>query len=212
MIFVIVFIILSLPITLIFPTKVIHKERMPKGKKAIVTSNHYSNLDVFIYDVKFARKFRYMAKIELFKNKFLGWLVKSMGAFPVDREKVTPSVFKKTISILNKNKQVFIFPEGSRNKEGDETLHSVKSGIITFASKGEAEIVPMLMYRPPKLFRKNYIIVGEPFKVVGENPKKLTKEEIDKNIEIYTEKMNALRIEIDEYVLSRKRKKNKSNK
>jgi len=88
-------------------------------------------------------------------------------------------------------------------------MADAKSGVITFASKGDAEIVPMLIYHKPKVFRKNYIIVGEPFKVQGANPARLTKEEIEENLAVYTKKMEQLRIELDEYVASKKRKKNK---
>ncbi len=206
MIFVLAMIVLFLPITIFYPTKVIHKERMPKKRKCIATSNHYSNADPILFDVKFGHKFYFMAKIELFKNKFVGWFLKKLGGIPVDREKVSPSTFKETLTHLNKNHQIFIFPEGTRNKSGDEQLGDVKTGVITFASKGDAEIVPMIMYRKPKFLRKNYIIIGEPFKVEGENPKRLTKEEIDKNLERYTKAMDDLRKEIDEFVDAKKRK------
>ncbi len=209
MLFVIIFAFLFLPFAILFPTKVIHKERLPKKRKAIVTSNHYSNLDPILLDIKLRRKFRFMAKVELFKNKFGGSFLKSMGSFPVDRNNVTPSVFKKTLSELKQNHQVFIFPEGTRNKADTEEMADAKSGVITFASKGDAEIVPMLIYHKPKVFRKNYIIVGEPFKVQGANPARLTKEEIEENLAVYTKKMEQLRIELDEYVASKKRKKNK---
>ena len=214
MIFALAFIILFLPITIFYPTKVLHKERMPKGKKCIATSNHYSNADPILFDVKFRRKFIFLAKVELFKNKFASWFLKKCGGIAVDREKVSPSTFKETISALNKNKQVFIFPEGTRNKNESEELGDVKSGVVTFASKGECEIIPMLLYRKPKVFRKNYIIVGKPFNIEGENPKRLSKEELDKNVERYTLVMNELRKEIDEFVDSKKskRKKNKSSK
>ncbi len=208
MLFYIVFVILILPLLIFYPTKVLHKERMPKGK-CIVTSNHYSNADGLVYISKFCRKFRFMAKAELFKNKFMAGIFYSIGMFPVDREHVSPSVFKKTISELNKNHQVFIFPEGTRNKADTEEMGSVKSGIITFASKGDAVIVPMVMYHKPKIFRKNYIIVGEPISVQGENPKRLTKEEIEQNVEHYTNVMKELRVELDEYVNNKKHKKSK---
>lgn len=207
MVFVLAFIVLFLPMTIFFPTKIIHKERMPKHKKCIATSNHYSNADPILLDIRFGKKFYFMAKIELFKNKFVGWFLKKLGGIPVDREKVSPSVFKETLTHLNKNHQVYIFPEGTRNKEGTEELGEIKSGIVTFASKGEAEIIPMIIYQKPKAFRKNYIIVGEPFKIEGENPKRLTKEEMDLNLARYTKVMEDLRIEIDEYVASKKRKK-----
>lgn len=193
---------------ILFPTKVIHKERMPKrGNKCIATSNHYTNVDPILYNKLFVRKFRFMAKKELFNTKFKSFILRGIGAFPVDRENITPSVFKKTIGELNQNHQVFIFPEGTRNKEGSEQMGDAKIGVITFASKGDAEIVPMLIYSKPKVFRKNYVIVGEPFKVVGENPKRLTKEEAEENLKIYTQKMEDLRKEIDEFVSSKKSKK-----
>jgi 1-acyl-sn-glycerol-3-phosphate acyltransferase len=195
-----------LPLTILFPTKILHRERFPKGK-CIATSNHYSNLDALLYDLKFVKKFRFMAKSELFKNKFNAFILKRFGAYPVDRQNVSPSVFKKTLTELKQNHQVFIFPEGTRNKKETEEMQSVKQGIITFASKGDAEIVPMLIYQKAKVFRKNYIIVGEPFKVEGQNPARLTKEETENNLKIYTEKMNALRVELDEFVQSKHKKK-----
>ena len=209
--FILAYIILVIPFFIFLPTKIIHKERLPKGR-AIITSNHYSNADTIIYDVKFARKFRYMAKKELFKNWFVSWFLKSLGAYPVDRENVSPSVYKKTLSLLKNNKSVFIFPEGTRNKSGSEEMLSIKSGIITFASRGEVDIIPMLMYKPPKIFRKNYIIVGEPLKIQGVNPKKLTKAELEMNLKNYENAMKALRVELDDYVMkkNKKRKKDKN--
>ncbi len=210
--FILAYLILALPFALLLPTKVIHKERLKMSKKKIITSNHYTNADVLLYDFKFTRKFRYMSKIEMFKNKPFGLLLRSLGAFPVNREKMSVKEYRDTMKLINSKKQVFIFPEGTRNKSGSEEMLEIKSGIITFASKGEADIVPMLMYRPPKIFRKNYIIVGEPFKIEGENTKRLTKEEQDLNLKRYEEAMENLRKELDEYVLSKTKNKHKNIK
>lgn len=210
MIYVLAFIILGLPLVILYPTKIIHKERLKRKKKCIATSNHYSMVEPMLYDLLFARKFRFMAKKELFENKFFGFILKSIGAFPVDRNNVGPSVFKKVLSELKSDHQVFIFPEGTRNTEDTEEMLQVKTGVITFASKGDAEIVPMLIYHRPRVFRKNYIIVGEPFKVKGANPQRLTKEEVQQNLEVYTKKLKDLRKELNDYVESKKRKKKKN--
>ena len=213
MFFVIGFIILFLPVILFYPTKVIHKENLPKkGKKAIVTSNHFSNFDPIIFDIFLFRKFRYMGKKELFENKFVGFFMKDFGGIPVDREQITPSTYKLTMSELKKEKQLFIFPEGTRNKSGSEELLEIKSGFLIFASKGECPITPMLMYRKPKAFRKNYVVIGKPFELVGENPKRLTKEELEENLERFLQVMKDLRTELNEYVESRKRKNKKKAK
>ncbi len=208
MIYIIAFIICFIPALLLFPMKIIHKENLPKrGTKAIVTSNHYSNLDAPIYDLFLFRKFRYMAKKELFSNKFLGFIVKSLGAFPVDRDNISPSTFKTVMTELKKNHQIFIFPEGTRNKSGSKELLEIKSGFLALASRGDCAITPMLIYGKPKIFRKNYIIIGKPFELQGENPKRLTKEELEDNLQRYLAVLADLRKEMDEIVEGKKKNK-----
>ena len=208
MLFVIAFIIMFLPVVILFPTKVIHKENLPKrGSKAIVTSNHYSNWDAVVSDIFLFRKFRFMAKKELFDNKFVGFIVKSLGGFPVDRENLSPSTFKLVMTELKKDRQIFIFPEGTRNKTGSKELLEIKSGFLALASKGECAITPMLVYRKAKAFRKNYIIVGKPFVLEGENPKRLTKEELEMNLERYLNTLADLRKELDDIVEGKKKSK-----
>ena len=211
MFFVIGFIIMFLPVILFFPTKIIHKENLPKrGKKAIITCNHFSNFDPIVLDIFMFRKFRYMGKKELFQNKFAGFFMKDFGGFAVDREQITPSTYKTAMGLLKKEKQIFIFPEGTRNKTGTNEIQEIKSGFLIFASKGETSITPMFMYRKPKMFRKNYIIVGKPFELIGENPKRLTKEELEENFERYLKVINELRDELNQYVELRKRKHKKA--
>ncbi len=202
------FILLGLPLWIMYPTKVIHKKRFDRKKKYVIASNHYSNADSLIYDLHFRRRFRYVAKKELFKKKFFAWVLRKIGAIPIERGSISPSSYKEILSVLKNNEQLFIYPEGTRNKIEDGEMQQAKEGLILFASKGEAEILPMLIYRKPKLFRKNYIIVGEPFFVQGENPKRLTKEEVEENLKAYSEKMEALRAEL-KTVVERKKKKNK---
>jgi 1-acyl-sn-glycerol-3-phosphate acyltransferase len=56
------------------------------------------------------------AKEELFKNRLLGGLFRSWGAFPVHRGRDTRA--GKTIQDLLKTEKVMLFPEGTRNKDG----------------------------------------------------------------------------------------------
>ncbi len=212
MFFILAYAVLFLPMILLFPTKIIHKERFNKKKRYVITSNHFSNTDSILYDIKFVTKFRFLAKKELYKTKFSAWVMTHLGTIPLDREKVAPSTFKQILTLLNNDKQIFIYPEGTRNKQELEGMQNAKEGMIVFASKGDAEILPMLLYRKPKVFRKNYIIIGEPIKLQGENTKRLTKEEIELNLEIYNQKMEELRAELVEYVNRKKNKKNKEIK
>ncbi|MBP3581298.1 MAG: 1-acyl-sn-glycerol-3-phosphate acyltransferase [Clostridia bacterium] len=133
MVFIILFGLLYLPVSILFPTKVINKKRMPIGRKCIATSNHYSNLDPLIYNFRFVKKFKFLAKKELFKTKLSAWFFRSIGAIRVDRNQVSPSVFKECLKQLKNDKQLFIFPEGTRNKQDTEEMGVIYSGVITFA-------------------------------------------------------------------------------
>ena len=50
------------------------------------------------------------------------------------------------------------------------------------------------------MFRKNYIIVGNPFKIEAADTKKLTKEELASNLERYEKILISLREKLDEKV------------
>lgn len=207
MLYVLALIVLFIPAVVFHPTRFIHKENLPKkGKKAIVTCNHYSNWDIVIFDAKLLRKFRILSKKELHENRFVGHILESLGAIPVNREHMSPSTYKSVMSHLKKNRQIFIFPEGTRNKSGSKEMLPIKSGFLTFASKAECEITPMIMYQKPKFLRKNYVIVGKPFTLQGANPKRLTSEELEENLQRYLIVLADLRKELDEYVNGKKRK------
>lgn len=199
MVFAILFSILWLPITILIPTRVINKKKMPKRKDGayILTCNHLSNFDPVLVDIKFGRKFFYLAKKELFNNKFFGWVMRKIGAIKIDRGTTDVSAFKASMQTLKNGKPLAIFPEGTRNK-GEETadMLEAKSGAIVFASKAGVPIVPIVIHRRPKLFRANKIIVGDPFMPTGATPKKLTKEEIEDNTKKLVEITNTLHAQL----------------
>ena len=200
MIFFIAFLVLFLPITILLPTKVICKNKFPKKHSKqgyVVSANHLSNFDVILFDIKFGRKIYYMAKIELFKNKFFGWLLTKLGAIKLDRSTNDIGAYKNAIKTLKNNKPLGVFPEGTRNKGDDQAeMLEAKGGAVVFASKAGVPIIPLAIYRRPKLFRRNKILVGDPFYPQGVNPKKLTKEEVEQNVKALTETINGLHAQL----------------
>ena len=163
MVFWICFWVLFLPISLFIPTKIVNKKNFPKLKKqnAIICCNHTSNFDAVILDIKFIKKFRYLGKKELFKNKFLGWLFKKFGCIPVDRSKADLGAIKKTLAILKDGKPLGIFPQGTRAEEGEIDVATIKEGVTMFALRTNTPVLPMAIARKPKWFRRNAIVVGE---------------------------------------------------
>lgn len=192
MIYWISFILAYIWIKIFLPTKVIGKKNLPKSN-FVGVCNHYSNYDAVILNIN-VRRFYYLSKKELFKNKFLSWFFYHIGMYPIDRGHNDIGAIKYSLKEIKKGKSFMMFPEGTRNKSDDiEHMVEIKQGAIMIAGKTGKQIVPMLIDRPPKLFRRTRIIVGEPITLVGENLSKLTKEEMEQNSHILEERLTELR-------------------
>jgi len=213
MLFWILFVLFWLPIKICYPVKKIGKNNLPKKKGYVLTCNHYSNLDCVMLDVNLNKKIRFLAKKELFENKFFGWILRKFGAFPVNREKPEVSSFKFALNTLKNKKILGIFPEGTRNKNlEDNSLQEVKTGAIIFAAKGDAPIVPVVLYKRSKIFRKNYLLIGEPIEIEAVDKRRMTHEEIEANAKRLVDAMNKLRTDMDEKIQAKKEKKNARKK
>lgn len=197
--------IVFIPIRILYPTKIINKEYFRKKGKAIFACNHTSNLDIIILKTRQYKKSYVLAKHTLFKNKFLGACFKSFGAIPVNREEVSVSSIKQTLKVLKDDKQLIIFPEGTRKSSLEES-ESLKNGMAMFALKAQAEIVPMVFLRKPKLFRMNTIIVGEPICMEEYAGVKASKEVMEEISQKVLTEMKNLR---DSYIATLSEKKQK---
>ncbi|MCR2042663.1 lysophospholipid acyltransferase family protein [Anaerosalibacter massiliensis] len=145
---------------IIFRFRITGKENIPTEGKVILCSNHISELDPVILGIAIPRRIRFMAKKELFENKFLGWLVSALGAFPVDRKSADLSAIRNSLTVLKNNEVLGIFPEGTRVYE--ENIENAKPGIALISIKAKAPIVPIHIESKYKPFSKIKINIGEP--------------------------------------------------
>ena len=185
--------IFYLPIKILFPTRIIGKKNKIKKGRVILCCNHQSNLDPPLIAVSFFRRFYYMAKKSLFKNKFLGWLLSKFGAYPVDRETIDIKAMKKTLDLLKNDKALCLFPQGTRLS--DVEVSQLKDGAILFSLKTNSPILPCVFLKKPGLFRFNKFIIGEPIKLYEMEQfanKKINDDLIAIGKEILFEKMNNL--------------------
>ena len=196
--------ILFIPyIYLCLPTRVIGKKlyKKTKGKSAIFACNHQSNNDAIIIKARISLRFKFMAKASLFKNKFMGWIFKGLGGYPINRGGNDIKAIKTTLDHLKNNRQIVIFPEGTR-VQPDESVE-YKNGLALFALKTDCYVVPSVFRKRTKPFVFNKLVIGEPFKFSDmEEFKdvKPTKEVLNRASEILQEKMNYLKnINLKEY-------------
>ncbi|MGI6226055.1 MAG: lysophospholipid acyltransferase family protein [Peptococcales bacterium] len=116
-------------------------DRLPKNGPVIIACNHLSNWDPIILGVYLPRKLHFMAKEELFKIFILGSIIKQLGTFPVKRGVADRNAIREGLKILQENKVLVLFPEGTRSKTGE--LLPFQSGVALFAHKGNAPLVPI---------------------------------------------------------------------
>lgn len=142
---------------------VIGKENIPKDNKYVVTCTHESYNEVIMLGMALVpNEIHYMAKKELFNNKWFGQFLTSLNAFPVDRENPGPSTLKRPVNLLKENKTVGIFPTGHRTSAEGAPL---KRGASTIAMLGKAPILPAAYVGPKKL---NGLITGQALIKFGE--------------------------------------------
>src|SRR5689334_16362257 len=68
---------------LLFIYDCLGQEHVPARGPAVVASNHPSYLDAVLLSLRLRRPIRFMAWEQLFRVPFLGWVIRSFGAFPV---------------------------------------------------------------------------------------------------------------------------------
>lgn len=126
----------------IFRIKIEGLENVPDDKSFIVVCNHKSNLDPPVLGIALPVKLNYMAKEELFKNKFLGGLFRKLGAFPIKRGFKDVAAIKTALKILKSGDVVAMFPEGGRSKT-EGALKRGKQGAVLLASRAGVGILPV---------------------------------------------------------------------
>lgn len=142
-----------------FNLKIRGKENAPKTGSNVFASNHRSYLDPILIATKARVPNCYMAKDELFHgNKFFVWLIKYMGAFPVVRGSGDSSVITTSIDKLEEGRNLVIFPEGTRSKDG--TLGRGKTGVALIAALAQVPVVPVaISFKGEKLKFRSKVIV-----------------------------------------------------
>ena len=148
----------------IYRLEVLGLENIPQdSERLIICGNHKSNLDPVAISVIFERQIFWMAKKELFENKFFGSFLTKLGAFPIDREGNDLAAIKKSLKILKNEDVLGIFPEGTRVKEAD--YRRIKSGIALIAQKTNSRVLPVYIEGDYKPFRKTRIYFRKPVKI-----------------------------------------------
>lgn len=145
--------ILMLLFKLLYRVENIDLNKIPKKGKFILCSNHISYLDPVIIGAYIPRYIYFMAKKELYNNKFLGSLVTFLNAFPVNRRTLDRKTISISFDILKGGNILGVFPEGTRSTDG--ILRKGKKGMGFIAAYSKTPIIPVAISGANKIVQKS---------------------------------------------------------
>jgi 1-acyl-sn-glycerol-3-phosphate acyltransferase len=120
--------------------RVTGRRNVPPTGAAILVSNHLSHLDVLVLAILLDRPLNFVARSTLFFFP-LGTFIRSLGAFPIQRDGIGAQGMKETLRRLKRGGIVTLFPEGTRTRDGE--LGALKSGIALLATRAGVPILPV---------------------------------------------------------------------
>lgn len=146
--FIQLFFIISLK--LLYRVEVLNREKFSSVPKngLVLCCNHVSALDPIVMGAFFPRPVYFMAKIELFRNRFVRGILGFVNSFPVNRNGVGRNSVAKAIEILKSGNVFGIFPEGHRSDNGE--IGDTRRGVGLIAYLGNASVMPMAIYNSRK--------------------------------------------------------------
>jgi len=138
------------------------KKNLPKDTAFILACNHRSYADPPLVGRFTPGRQTFMAKEELFEKKLFAWLISSLGAFPVSRGKGDTGAIDTAIANLESGKNLMIFPEGTRSKDGK--VGRGHTGAALIAARSGKPVVPVgICYGEKLKFRTRITLkFGEP--------------------------------------------------
>ena len=118
-------------------------ENIDKTKPFIYISNHQSFLDIPILFATLPINLYFIGKEELKKMPFIGWYMAAVGMIFIDRSDRRKSLLslKKASGIIEGGKNVIMFPEGTRTRNGE--IGSFKKGTFVLSSMTNVDLMPI---------------------------------------------------------------------
>lgn len=132
-------------------TRVHGLAQVPRTGPLIVAANHASFADPPLVGSFLPRAVYFMAKEELFRVPFFGWLIGRVHAFPIRRREGDVGAIKTAQRILGAGGALIVFPQGNRQKHGN--WGTPKRGIGLLARKTRAPVLPAYVHNTHRTWR-----------------------------------------------------------
>ncbi len=128
---------------LLFKARVSGRRNVPATGPVLLVCNHQSHLDPVLATMALDREASFMARDNLFRNRFFRSLIESLNAFPIRRNTADMSAIKESLRRLRHGWALVLFPEGTRTPDG--RIQPMLPGLGAIARKAAVPIVPTLI-------------------------------------------------------------------
>lgn len=173
--------VLVVGLRLLFRWRFIGAEKLPRTGPAIIAANHISFFDPFCHAYlvdRAHRKPRFFAKAELWRNPLVAFLLRGVGAIPVERGTGDTGPVEQAVERLRAGEVTVIYPEATVTHNDDLMPMKAKTGVARVALESGAPVYPVAVWGSqwvvPKgrrtfhrLRRLQMLKVGEPLTFDG---------------------------------------------
>lgn len=150
--------VLRLYLGVLCPVKVTG-EPFPEGP-FILSMNHRSALDMFMYMVMLDKPIKFLTKRELLSIPILGPILRRW-CIPVDRGHYDRKALERATAALQQGYVVSVFPEGTRHRQLAAQGHG---GAVLMAARAGVPIVPGGITGSYRIFRGITVRIGTPMR------------------------------------------------
>ena len=131
---------------LLFRTRSVGSERVPRSGPAVIAANHVSALDGVVLALVTARRSgritRFLTAAEFFAKPRFGWALRLYRQIPIARGAGDAAALAEAIETIRDGALAGIFPEGRVNAGDPAELQRGHTGVARIALATDARVVP----------------------------------------------------------------------
>jgi len=173
---------------------VLGDENANRVGRFLLASNHISHFDPFLIGLCVRRKIDWMTMAEFFRPPALGFLLRSIDAFPAERDRADLKTIRTAIDRLKTGRVVGLFPEGGIRDGAGSLLEGapLRPGAATLAQIADVPVVPCVVLGTDRFYSKEqwlpfrrtpvWIAFGKPISCSLGSQKSQARERIDSEL------------------------------
>jgi 1-acyl-sn-glycerol-3-phosphate acyltransferase len=174
--------------------RVLGRENANRADGFLLASNHISHFDPFLIGLAVRRKTDWMTMAEFFRPPALGFLLRSIDAFPAERDRADLKTIRTAIGRLKNGRVVGIFPEGGIRDGARSLLEGapLRQGAATLAQIAGVPVVPCVILGSDRFYSRRqwlpfqrtpvWIAFGKPISHFPELQKSKARERIESEL------------------------------